>query len=102
MSATIGTGERGTIWAETLSRVTIVAGAAHDVRPGPRERVDLLERAFDVGRLGGGHRLHRYGRVTADLDRPDAYLAGDPTRAQGAGSNIHPSISAGTAVRRIA
>ena len=34
MSATIGTGERGTIWARPSAASTLVAGAAHDVGPG--------------------------------------------------------------------
>ena len=40
MSATIGTGERGTIWARPSAASALVAGAAHDVgsRPPPGRR----------------------------------------------------------------
>ena len=44
----------------------LVARAAHDVGAGRGERVDLRERAVDVGGLGGGHRLHRHACVAAD------------------------------------
>ena len=36
MSATIGTGERGTIWARPSAASLLVAGAAHDVAAGAR------------------------------------------------------------------
>ena len=54
---------------EPLGGRLLVAGAAHDVAARGGERVDLRERAVDVGRLGGGHRLHRHRRVAADRDR---------------------------------
>ena len=43
---------------QALGRRLLVAGAAHDVGPGRRQRVDLGQRAVDVGRLGRRHRLH--------------------------------------------
>ena len=67
----IGTGERGTICGQPLGRLELVAGAAHDVGAGTGQRVDLLQRALDVGRLGGGHRLHRDRRVATDGDVAD-------------------------------
>ena len=63
---------------QALGRLRLVAGAAHDVAPGAGERVDLLQRALDVGRLGDRHRLHRDRRVAADGDRADVDLAGRP------------------------
>ena len=62
---------------QALGRLALVAGAAHDVGAGPGQRVDLGQRAVDVGGLGGGHRLHGDGRVAThgdvahhDLARP--------------------------------
>ena len=49
---------------EALGRLLLVAGATDDVAPGRRQRVDLLQRALDVGRLGDRHRLHRDRRPT--------------------------------------
>ncbi len=43
---------------QALGRRLLVAGAAHDVRAGRGQRVDLRQRAVDVGRLGRRHRLH--------------------------------------------
>ena len=59
---------------EALGRRLLVAGAAHDVAPRRGERVDLRERAVDVGGLGGGHRLHRHRRVATDRDVADVDL----------------------------
>ena len=53
---------------QALGRLTLVAGAAHDVGSGAGQRVDLGQRAVDVGGLGGGHGLHGDGRVAADGD----------------------------------
>ena len=66
MSATIGTGERGTICARPIAASSSlhVQRTMSAARGG--ERVDLRERAVDVGGLGGGHRLHRDRRVAAD------------------------------------
>ena len=61
---------------ETLGRLLLVARAPHDVATRRRERVDLRERAVDVGGLRRGHRLHRHGRVAADQDGADGNLAG--------------------------
>ena len=72
-----GTGERGTIARQPLGRGFLVAGAAHDVAPGGGERVDLRERAVDVGGLGGGHRLHRHRRGSAHRDVTDVDLPRD-------------------------
>ena len=55
---------------ERLGRLFLVARAAHDVAAGRGERVDLRERAVDVGGLGRGHRLDRDRRVAADRHRP--------------------------------
>ena len=54
---------------QALGRVLLVARAAHDVAAGGGERVDLRERAVDVGGLRGGHRLHRDRRAAADRHR---------------------------------
>ena len=59
---------------QSLGRRFLVARAAHDVAPGGRERVDLRERAVDVGRLRGGHRLHRHRRAAAHRDVADVDL----------------------------
>ena len=69
---------------ETFGRLLLVAGAAHDVAPGRGQRVDLGQRAVDVGGLGRRHRLDRDRRVTTDGDaRPrraaDEDLAGGAT-----------------------
>ena len=90
MSATIGTGERGTICASAIGRFFLVARAAHDVAARGGERVDLRERAVDVGGLGGGHRLHRDRRVAADRDRADHDLPGVPPFAHAAQATSRP------------
>ena len=51
---------------EPLGRLRLVARAAHDVAASGRERIDLLQRALNVGRLGDGHRLHRDRCAAAD------------------------------------
>ncbi len=55
----------------------LVAGAAHDVGTGGGQRVDLLQRALDIGGLGDRHRLHRDRRVATDLDVADGDLPGE-------------------------
>ncbi len=65
---------------QPLGRLFLVARAAHDVGTGAGERVDLRERAVDVGGLGGGHRLHRHGRAAADLHVSDVQGSRDATR----------------------
>ncbi len=72
----IGTGDRGTICARPFGGFGLVAGAAHDVGTGSGQRVDLLQRALDVGGLGDRHRLHRDRGVAADLHVADTDLAG--------------------------
>ncbi len=62
---------------ESFGGFLFVARAAHDVATGGRERVDLRERALDVGRLRGGHRLDRDRCVAADGNGADVQLAGD-------------------------
>ena len=54
---------------QALGRLLLVARAAHDVGAGRGQRVDLRERAVDVGRLRRGHRLHRDRRAAADRRR---------------------------------
>ena len=54
----------------------LVARAPHDVGARRGQRVDLLQRAFDVGGLGDRHRLDRDRRIAADLDVADRDLAG--------------------------
>ena len=49
----------------------IVDGDPNQLRPGPRQRLDLSDRAFDVGRVGVGHGLHDDGGAAADGDRAD-------------------------------
>ena len=49
---------------KAFSRFLFVARASHDVATGPGKRVDLLQRAFDIGGLRGGHRLDRDGCTT--------------------------------------
>ena len=61
---------------QALGRRLLVAGAADDVGPGGRQRVDLGQGALDVGRLGGGHRLDRDRRAAADGHAADVDLAG--------------------------
>ncbi len=53
---------------QALGRLDLVARAAHDVGARPGQGVDLLQRALDVGRLGGGHRLHRDRGPATDGD----------------------------------
>ena len=53
---------------QALGRGLLVAGAAHDVAAGGGERVDLGQRAVDVGGLRGGHRLHRDRRRRPPTD----------------------------------
>ena len=78
---------------ERLGRFFLVARAAHDVAARRRERVDLRERAVDVGGLGRGHRLDRDRCVAADGDLADHHLAGPATRIHAvslrAGSERH-------------
>ena len=66
MSATIGTGERGTICARPSAASSSLQVQRTMSAAGGGERVDLRERAVDVGGLGGRHRLHRDRRVAAD------------------------------------
>ena len=47
----------------------------------------LLQRAFDVGRLGDGHRLHRDGRPATDRHVAHHDLAG--LAALGRGGEVH-------------
>jgi hypothetical protein len=61
--------------SQPLGRLLLVARAAHDVGPGSGQRVDLGQRAVDIGGLGDRHRLHGdWGVATdgnvADLDLP--------------------------------
>ena len=42
-------------------------------RPGARQRLDLLRGAFDVRRIGIGHRLDHDGRVAADGHAADVH-----------------------------
>ncbi len=81
MSATIGTGERGHDLRERLGGLLLVARATHDVAARGGERVDLGERAVDVGGLGRRHRLDRDRRVATDGNPADHHLAGRPTRS---------------------
>ena len=68
---------------QALGRLGLVARAPHDVAAGHGQVVDLLQRAVDVGRLGGRHRLHRDGSVTADGHVAHHDLAGLATRVRG-------------------
>ena len=59
---------------EPFGRLDLVARAPHDVGTGGGQRVDLLERALDVGRLGDRHRLDGDRRIAADLHVADRDL----------------------------
>jgi hypothetical protein len=50
-------------------------GAAHQVRAGVGDLLNLLHRRLEVRRLGLGHRLHDNRRATADRHPADEYLA---------------------------
>src|SRR6476620_8893623 len=49
---------------------------AHHFRTGARQRSDLRDRAFDIGGVGIGHRLHDDRRTAADGDIADHDLGG--------------------------
>ncbi len=74
---------------QALGRGLLVAGAAHDVRAGRRQGVDLGQGALDVGGLGGGHRLDRDRRTTADGHPAHGDLAGGPARRDQLRGNFH-------------
>src|ERR1039458_7478944 len=76
---------------QTLGCRHFVAGAAHDVGAFGRQGVDLLERAFHVGRFRRRHRLDGDGRVAADLYGTDGNLAGLSAGAEGASGDVHSS-----------
>ena len=63
----------------------LVDGDAHQLRPGARQRLDLLRGAFDVRRVGVGHRLDDDGRGATDGDATD--LHGE--RSCGADGSCH-------------
>ena len=63
---------------QPLGRLGLVAGATDDVAARRGQRVDLLQRALDVGRLGDRHRLHRDRRAAADGDLAHHDLPGRP------------------------
>jgi hypothetical protein len=65
---------------QTFGGFDLVASAAHDIAARGGERVNLLQRAFDVGGLRDGHRLHADRRVAADRHFADVNLAGLATR----------------------
>jgi len=67
---------------EPFGRGLLVTGTAHDVAAGAGQRVDLRQRAVDVGRLGRRHRLHRNRRSAPDGDGADLDLAGVAARVQ--------------------
>ena len=73
---------------EPLGGLGLVAGAAHDVAAGGGEGVDLLQRALDIGGLGGGHGLHRDGGSPADGHGADPDLAGGTTGIPGLGGEF--------------
>jgi hypothetical protein len=54
----------------------------HDIDPGIDQPGDLLQRGFDIGGVGGGHRLHADRGIAADQDIADPYLAGLSTLGQ--------------------
>ena len=60
---------------QPFGRLLLVAGAADDVAAGGGEGVDLLQRAFDIGGLGDGHRLHRDRRTPTNRHLADEDLA---------------------------
>ena len=101
MSATIGTGERGTIVGQPLGGRLLVAGAPDDVGPGRRQRVDLGEGALDIGGLGDRHRLHRDRGVAADRHAADVDLAGLAPRGEEVAREFHLSIVRRSALRAL-
>ena len=71
-------GDRG----ERVGVVLTRDGDPHDLAPGRGELSDLLQGRVDVGRQGGGHRLHRHRGVSADLDSADVQLPADAALGQ--------------------
>ncbi|CAL2070463.1 protein of unknown function [Streptomyces murinus] len=59
---------------ERVGVVLSGAGHADDLAAGGGQLGDLLEGGADVGRTGRGHRLDRYGRVSADRHASDLDL----------------------------
>ena len=57
-------------------RLLAIDGDAHHFRSGARQRRDLRDRAFDIGGVGVGHRLHDDRRTAADLDVTDLHAHG--------------------------
>ena len=53
-----------------------IDGDAHHFGAGARQRRDLRDRAFDIGGVGVGHRLHDDRRAAADGDIADHDLGG--------------------------
>ena len=53
-----------------------IDGDAHHFGSGARQRRDLRDRAFDIGGVGVGHRLHDDRRTAADGDIADHDLGG--------------------------
>ena len=70
-------GRAGHDAGQSLGRLLLVAGAAHDVGAGAGECVDLGERAVDIGGLGRRHRLDRDRCTATDRHVADTDLAGD-------------------------
>jgi len=73
---------------ESFGGYLFVACAANNVSTSTSKRVDLLQRAFDIGRLGGRHRLDRDWRATADSNVANMQLAGCTSRISGLGGKL--------------
>ena len=83
--------------SQPLGRLHLVAGAPDDVGSGRGQRVDLLQRALDVGRLRDRHRLHRDRRAAAHRHLADLHLPGLPPRVRRV-ADLHQR--AATVIRR--
>ena len=66
---------------------------AHQLGARARQRLDLLRRALDVGRVGVGHRLHDDGRGSADRHAADVHGEGLAARMAHAFTSPRPSSS---------
>ena len=58
------------------SGLIAIDGDAHHFGSGARQRRDLRDRAFDIGGVGVGHRLHDDRRTPADGNVADHDLGG--------------------------
>ena len=81
-------------------RRRFVHGDAHQLAAGARQRLDLLRGAFDVRRVGVGHRLDDDGRGTADGHATDVNGDGFATRMAHLTSYLHFTGESGMRMER--